>query len=736
MGSFCVKAQGKKPIAKFSVSDTATIRSYLLKGTDHSSVNNDSAMYYADLAESGSQQIKNESLLAQAFFLKAKINYFTANYSAAQFYQYKSLLLAEKVKDKKLMSKSYNLAGAICFSIGNYDEAVKQYNNRLILSQQEKDTGAILQGYFNLSLVYNTKGEHRSAVEVNYKALDLAEKSKDTINLMAVSEGLGMSYFQLGELDRARPYLDKAYAIALLKNQTYEQGGILIDIGNIHQAKKEHKRAINFYNKAIEITSRNGDKRRESIAISNKAKSLMELKDLKHALSLYDEALKINLEINYAKGLSDVMANKAECLVLTGDLKEAEKLALQAKDIARNIKAPKEEGSCYKLLEGIYLKLGDKAKAYEAYKNHIMLRDSAEEKAGLKTISGIEFNYDKEKSEREAKFKEERAKAEVKRQRQVSNLLLAAGVILFVLLVFVLRVYFQKRKANEEIIRQNKILEETNRHILESINYSRGIQESILPSREAVAKLLPESFFLYRPKDIVSGDFYFVEEIKTQTQEMTAVALADCTGHGVPGALMSLMGHSILKQCIPVKEVKDPGSGLDYLNKELHSVLRQNQKEEHILDGMDIAFCTIDSRDQKLSYAGANNPVWIISKKKDLHEQDKSAITLLSQNHENCLYEIKATKQAIGFNENPRPFQNHELKLMKGDIVYLFTDGYADQFGGPKGKKYKYKQLSELILSNGNKSLSEQRSALEHSFHKWKGNLEQVDDVSIIGIKL
>jgi len=246
---------------------------------------------------------------------------------------------------------------------------------------------------------------------------------------------------------------------------------------------------------------------------------------------------------------------------------------------------------------------------------------------------------------------------------------------------------------------------------------------------------LSEYFILYKPKDIVSGDFYFVEPVQTTRVSLVVFALADCTGHGVPGALMSLMGHSILKECLKAPEVNSPGEGLDYLNKELHSFLRQGQKEEHIMDGMDIAFCSIDLVTGEMIFSGANNPLWIVSKRKNIKDTSGNELHLSAESNGNNLYEIKATKQPIGFNENPKKFLNHQLKLEKGDTLYLFTDGFADQFGGPKGKKYKYKQLTEVILNSANKTMPEQKRDLENSFTTWKGNLEQVDDVSILGIR-
>ncbi|HWY11467.1 MAG TPA: SpoIIE family protein phosphatase [Bacteroidia bacterium] len=721
---------------KFTVADTALIRAYIEKGAGFASENNDSALYYAEIGQNAAQQINNEALLARAFFLKAKIYYFIANYSAAQFYQYKSLVVAEKTKDKRLMSKSFNLAGAICFSIGNFEEALKQYNNRLIISAALKDTNAILQAYFNISLVYNAIGEYKKSVEVNYKARDLAEKTKDTINLMAVYEGLGMSYFLLDETKNSLSFLNKAFAFASIKKQEYEQGGILIDMGNVYQRMYDNPRAISYYNKAIEITIKNGDKRRQATAKANKAKSLMELKNYKQALDLCNEAIKINIEINYAKGISDAFANKSECFYEMKNYLEAEKFAIQARDVAIKIKAPKEEYNCYSLLNKIYEAQNNKEKAFLNYKKFINLRDSIDNNGEVKTISGIEFGYEKDKAARAARFAEEENESELKKQKLIGNIIFLAGAFMMLLLVFILIVYAQTQKANRKINEQNKIIEQKSESILNSINYSKNIQQAILTPDEEIKKILPDSFVLYKPKDIVSGDFYFIESVTSNGAPISAVALADCTGHGVPGALMSLMGYNILKQSLKQKEINGPGDALDYLNKELHSFLRQNQKEEHVLDGMDIAFCAIEYQKRQVVFSGANNPLWILSKNKNLCDANGNKIAINSKNEENYLYEVKATKQPIGFTENPKPFTTHVINLEKGDLLYLFTDGFADQFGGPKGKKYKYKQLSELILSSANLNLSEQKTIFENSFENWKGELEQIDDVSIVGIRI
>jgi serine phosphatase RsbU (regulator of sigma subunit) len=741
---FILELQAQKGISqqKYTVADTAAIRLMIKKGTEHASNNNDSAMWYVDKAIEAALQIKNDILLANGFYLKAKVYYFGSDFSAAQFYQYKSLVLAQKLGERDLESKAYNLGGAIFFNLGKYDDALKQYNNRLKISNSLKDTSSVIQAYFNIALLYNTKGMHGQAVEMNYKAVEIAEKRRDTLNMMALYEGLGQSYHQMKDKTKATTFLNKAYQLALIKKEEYEQSGILIDLGNIYQQEGEQNqqegeqyRAIYYYNDAIRITKKNGDKRRQSTATANKAKSYLILKRYKDALVYNEEAMKINIEINYAKGICDGFATKADCYLETGKVKEAEEAALKALEIANNLKSGKEQHDCYLLLSHVYDLKKDSKNAYKYYKQAIELRDTIEGMAQVKSIGEMGLNYERKKIERQLKFMEMEAAVRLKKQKQSRNIFLVGGIIMLIILVFIFRIYLKTRRANAELAKQNKILEQTNARIIESIDYSQNIQQSILPQRSEIDKVFPNYFVIYKPKDIVSGDFYFIEPVQTTRVSLIAFALADCTGHGVPGALMSLMGHSILKECLKAPEVNSPGDGLDYLNKELHSFLRQGQKEEHIMDGMDIAFCTIDMVTGEVMFSGANNPLWIVSKRKNIRDNSGNEIHLNSESAGNYLYEIKATKQPIGFNENPKQFLNHKLKLEKDDTLYLFTDGFADQFGGPKGKKYKYKQFTEVILNCANKSMAEQKRDLENSFGKWKGNLEQVDDVSVLGIR-
>ncbi len=278
------------------------------------------------------------------------------------------------------------------------------------------------------------------------------------------------------------------------------------------------------------------------------------------------------------------------------------------------------------------------------------------------------------------------------------------------------------QNEHEIVINQKTEIEEKNSEILSSIRYAKRIQYALLPPEEKMNELFQDYFVYYQPKDIVSGDFYWATKVKTthhenDNAEIHLVAVADCTGHGVPGAFMSLIGNNYLKQAAKEKTVNSPAEALDFLNKNVVATLNQNSSESPVRDGMDISFVAINFKTKKLHFAGANNPIYII--------------------RNNELQTLKADKFAIGsVTENLKPFTNLEFELIKGDLIYLFTDGFADQFGGEQGKKLKYKNFQKFLLSVSEKPMLEQKEYLKNKFNNWKGLTEQTDDVCIVGIKI
>jgi serine phosphatase RsbU (regulator of sigma subunit) len=286
------------------------------------------------------------------------------------------------------------------------------------------------------------------------------------------------------------------------------------------------------------------------------------------------------------------------------------------------------------------------------------------------------------------------------------------SVLTVFLIIFFILQYFRNdtEEYEEELESKNREISQKNHEIIDSITYARRLQQAILPPEEEIYNSLPDSFVFYKPKDIVAGDFYFAE----QREDYFFVAAADCTGHGVPGAMMSLVCSNALNKAVSELGLIKPGEILDKVTEMVVGTFKKGQTD--IKDGMDISLCVINTRTREIAWAGANNPLWYVS-----NEEFK---------------EITANKQPVGMSEKYSSFTTHILKLAKGSLLYLFTDGFADQFGGPKGKKFKYKQLAELIFNNRMLSMTEQRNLLDETFNSWKGNIEQVDDVCIIGIKL
>ncbi|OFX17463.1 MAG: hypothetical protein A2033_12070 [Bacteroidetes bacterium GWA2_31_9] len=266
----------------------------------------------------------------------------------------------------------------------------------------------------------------------------------------------------------------------------------------------------------------------------------------------------------------------------------------------------------------------------------------------------------------------------------------------------------------DELVFQRDTILEQKKEITDSINYAYRIQKAILPPDHYIKECLPENFIFYRPKDVVSGDFYFIEKHENEV----IFSAVDCTGHGVPGAMMSVIGYNLLSQAVKINHLTKPSEILTFLDAGVTETLRQTFGESGVNDGMDIAICSLNTETLVLQYSGAYNTLVYISNSE--------------------LFEIKADKFPIGVNYDGLAdnYTNQTVNLKKGDLLYMYSDGYADQFGGEKGKKFKYKPLKELLLSVRNETMQNQQAIIEKTFNDWKKDQEQVDDVLIFGVRI
>ena len=330
-----------------------------------------------------------------------------------------------------------------------------------------------------------------------------------------------------------------------------------------------------------------------------------------------------------------------------------------------------------------------------------------------------------EKKEAELKVKAEAEKEKLlivaAKEKQKQQIVIGAITgILLIAVIFSIILYKRFRITNkqktiievkeQETQLQKHIIEEKQKEIIGSISYAKRLQEAILPPQDFVSTYLPANFILYKPKDLVAGDFYWMEVV----DDLIYIAAADSTGHGVPGAMVSLVCSNALNRCVKEFAIRDTGKILDKCRELVLETFEKSSTE--VKDGMDISLLCIDHKSQIAFWSGANNPLWYL--------------------HNGEMAIIKADKQPIGYTDNPKPFTTNRLDLKKGTTFYLFTDGFADQFGGVHGKKFKYKPFQDLLISSYNRPLAEQKILLDSTFDVWKGYLEQVDDVCIIGIKI
>jgi serine phosphatase RsbU (regulator of sigma subunit) len=381
----------------------------------------------------------------------------------------------------------------------------------------------------------------------------------------------------------------------------------------------------------------------------------------------------------------------------------------QGLQLANEIGAKGETLDCYVLLAKIYKSESNYKKALEYSELLFSLNDSIYNAEKAKQIQELETQYETKKKEQQIinlENEKEIRELKIKKQRHFTIFLLSGFISIFIFLLVLFR-------QNKRIRKANKLLAYQKRQITDSIEYASRIQTAILPPGDYISRVIPDHFILYKPRDIVSGDFYWI----THKDGKIVVAVVDCTGHGVPGAFMSMLGFAFLNEIVNKEPDLKASNILNELRDYVKESLHQTGKENEAKDGMDIALCVIDPEHNKLQYAGAYNPLYLI------------------RNEE--FISLKADRMPIGIHiVEKESFTNHEMDIQKGDIIYIFTDGYIDQFGGPNAGKFKAGPFKDKLVSIKDKSMKEQKEILENEFYNWKGERDQIDDVLVMGIKI
>jgi len=714
------------------------------------------------------------------------------NYSEALDYLEKSLKIEKNLGNKIGISRCLNNMGILFESKGDYSKALELYKKSLQIDIELKDKLGVATCLLNIGGTYECLGEFPKALEHYEKSLKLSKELNDKIGITINLNNIGEINRLQGNYVKALEYYEKSL---IINKEINDKSGISVcfnNIGTVHQYLGNNKKAVEYYEKSLKIDEELGDQTGQAICLNNIGEIQLSQKNYEDALKNFTHAILISQEIEDLSGmaksaslLGSVYLQKQEFSNAIKQLKKALKLhldlgedafiandyakigqayfyqenylqaikySLHALNIAKEIGSKENIRLAAEILSQSFAKQN---KFNEAYKYHLLFKethDSIFTSDSKKQLSNLETRFDLERKEKQIELQQTQLdKQDAKiQQQQLRNTAMTGGILsISIIIVLIIIGYMRIRKANyvitkqkEVIIESNEELNQTNEElratmetinkqkeeITDSIHYAKYIQNAILPRKEKRNQLLNEHFVYFKPKNIVSGDFYWTKEIEGRT----IVAAADCTGHGVPGAFMSMLGISFLNDIVTKEYITHPGVILRRLRKDVINALQQKGEFGEQRDGMDIALCSIDYKNMDLQFSGANNPLYLIRDKDKPPINDTTSIA--QGNH--ILYEIKGDRMPISINERMDRFKMFEFQLLKGDLLYMFSDGYMDQFGGSRGKKFMSSKFKELLLTNCNEEMSEQHKIIDKALINWQNSYEQVDDILVIGIQI
>ncbi len=668
--------------------------------------------------------------------------------SALVYYQ-NALTLSEKINSKKYISKCSYYIGVLFFNQNKYIESLAYYKKALKIDRKIKNQKGEATNLANIGLIYFNQSNYLKALSYYQQALLLNEEINNRDGFAVNLGNLGTVYSSIGSYEKAVECYEKALEISLeLGVESYEASNYE-NIGILYSSKKEYKVALEYYLKSLSINERLGDKNRISISLGNIGNVYFELKDYKISLEYLKRALELSKETGDQAGVAVNMGNIGSLYTKIEEYEIAIDYCKKSLLIAKEIGFLDQERYSYLFLSEAYKGLGKYKKSLEYRELWIEINDSIFnfEKSKVITEMTLKYNYEKRKSidsianSKQIEIKNievKKANNEQQQQQEQRNLFIGAFVIVFILAGFIFRSYLHKKKAisllalqkseiiyqRNEIEKQKELVELINNEVSQSINYAMRLQQAILPEQSVLENILADYFVLFKPKDKVSGDFYWWSSVMGKT----VITAADSTGHGIPGAFLSMLGSTLLREIVQKDKITETDVILGRLREGVIEALKQKGKLGEQKDGMDMSIITIDHKTNVIQFSGANNPIYILTNNK--------LKNLEPLNDFNNFYEIKANKMPIAIFDRMDAFTSHEVQLNKGDQIYLFSDGFSDQFGGDKGKKFKTKEFKRVLSENRDRPMKEQKEILNRIFESWKGDLEQLDDVVVLGVKI
>jgi len=690
-------------------------------------------------------------------------NRLKGDYGKALSFHNRALENDRKDGSRREEALSLNNLGNVFLKQGKYKKAILNYEQSLEIRQDINDLEGVASSLNNLGLVYKNQGDLDRALAYYQNAFKIFQQTGDNVGLANALNNIGIVHRGHGNQERALENFLSALSLFRELGNNVGEANTLNNIGNIYYQQEKFDQALGFYQNSLAISENLGDKNSMAGKYSNIGGVYLVLGNKEKALASTKKALSLQKNIGDDKGQVSTLNNLGAYYRESGDMDKALGYFLDAEKVQKRIgdhsystitltsigeiytdkKQPKvglgyltralreaklygstdDQISVFEKLSQTYADAGDFKRSYDFQQLVKSVRDSLDRVVGSRQLAEMQVKFESEQKQREIELLgKEREVQELRltKQTTVRNMIITFTVLALLLLVLIYARYRAKKKANEELGRKNeeieqqkKTVEEKNSEITSSIEYAKRIQDAIMPSMEEIRTALPESFVFYRPKEIVSGDFYWF----SHQQNTSFIAAVDCTGHGVPGAFMSMIGNDHLNQIVNVEMQSKPDVILNRLHREIQATLKQKHGVTDNHDGMDIALCAINHNENKLYFSSANRYLYLI------------------RNGE--LSETKGDHFNIGgiMHEDVRHYELHEFNLQKGDSFYFFSDGVSDQFGGEKSKKFGYKRLKALLLEIHQKPMNTQKAEFKQTMIDWMGPNDQIDDFLLIGIR-
>jgi serine phosphatase RsbU (regulator of sigma subunit)/tetratricopeptide (TPR) repeat protein len=584
----------------------------------------------------------------------------------------------------------------------------------------------------NMGYLYDQKGDIISALDFYLQSLKLYEYVGDNVGTSAVFNNLGVIYSTVGDTSKSLEYHNKSLISKKIQGDLKGIAMSYNNIGSIYENSNQPFIALEYYESSLKLRKQINDLRGIAMSYDNIGDIYLSQDLYGKAYEFYNNGYLKWKEIGYDIGISTSLNNLANVLLKLNRAKEAKVFALESFEIAEKLGYPVDIENSSQTLVEIYKweKNYQLALSYLDLQIDMKEKTRSLEKNKIALKKGLQYEYQKESLKDSLELEKERTVYHLRiQEKETQAYAMFSGMgLLIIILIIAIKSFLRKKKDNLkineqkievesqklEIENQHISLAVTHKEISDSISYAKRIQDAILPTKETLNHHLKNGFVLFLPKDVVSGDFYWIEKVGSEV----VFAVADCTGHGVPGAMVSIVCHNALNRAVREFKLIEPADILDKSREIIIETFAHNS--ENVKDGMDISLCSWNTQSNLIKWSGANNPLYIIPNTIAVKD-----ITIFSPD-----------KQPVGKFELEKAFTQHEIQLKKGDSFYLFSDGFMDQFGGENGKKYKYSRFRTFILSINHHSMKGQGELLEEEFNAWKKNLEQLDDVCLIGVKI